>query len=91
MRTGSLSRAAEQLDCTPSALTQTANILEEKPDRCLPERNRSGTALTPAGHWKCRPDVSLEPQIGGYDLAEQLEEGRLDPAVPAEAVRGDCT
>lgn len=40
---------------------------------------------------QAHPEITIQLQVGGYDLASQLEEGALDLAFLAEAAHGGCT
>lgn len=72
VRTGSFSKAADELICTQSAVTQTMNSLESELGVKLVERSRSGIRLTEAGE-------ALLPYIVDAEsaLARLKEEAKL--------------
>ena len=49
IQTGSFSKAAAELNCTQSAVTQTMNNLEGELGIALLDRSHKGVVLTPAG------------------------------------------
>jgi DNA-binding transcriptional LysR family regulator len=65
-RTGGISRAAEALHVTQSALSQRIQNLEEELGVTLFLRNRAGTRLTPAGETllrHCRTQEAMETEL----------------------------
>lgn len=54
IRTGSFRKAALELNCTQSAVTQAMNSLENELGCKVLQRNHNGIRLTPAGRNFCR-------------------------------------
>lgn len=80
LRTGSFSKAAEELNCTQSAITQMMNSLENELGCKVLARNHNGVRLTPAGE-ELLPFI-VEAEAGLTRLknqARQVAEGRAIP------------
>jgi len=71
IQTGSFSKAADELNCTQSAVTQTMNSLENELGLVLLDRSHRGVHLTPAGE-KLMPFI-LEAREGLNKLANQAK------------------
>lgn len=80
IRAGSFSKAAAQLNCTQSAVTQTVNSLENELNCMLLTRNHNGVRLTEAGKellpFIIDADASLK-RLANY--AERLVDGKEIP------------
>lgn len=61
LRTGSFNKAAQELNCTQSAVTQMMNALENELGCKLLSRSHSGVRLTPAGGGRRLPDPADQP------------------------------
>ncbi|MBO4376317.1 MAG: LysR family transcriptional regulator [Lachnospiraceae bacterium] len=80
VQTGSFSKAAEELNCTQSAVTQTMNALEAELGVLLLDRSHKGVRLTPAGE-KLLPSI-IEAKDGIdrlFKLAGSVAMGRETP------------
>lgn len=80
IQTGSFSKAAEELNCTQSAVTQTMNNFEAELGVALLDRSHKGVHLTPAGE-KLLPNI-IEAREGIDKLLKQAKsvaEGKETP------------
>lgn len=80
LRTGSFSKAAQELNCTQSAVTQMMNAMENELHCKILERSRGGIRLTPAGEILYPLIVDAEASLRRLmEQATQIADGRALP------------
>ncbi|SDA62790.1 DNA-binding transcriptional regulator, LysR family [Lachnospiraceae bacterium G11] len=80
IQTGSFSKAAAELNCTQSAVTQTMNNLEGELGIALLDRSHKGVVLTPAGEKLLPLIIEAKDSIDRIvTLAGRLSEGKESP------------
>lgn len=80
LRTGSFSKAAQELNCTQSAVTQMMNAMENELGCKILERNHNGIKLTPAGKMLYPLIVEAEASLRRLmEQATQIADGRALP------------
>lgn len=80
LRTGSFSKAAQELNCTQSAVTQMMNGMENELCCKILERNHNGIKLTPAGEMLYPLIVEAEASLKRLmEQATQIADGRVLP------------
>ena len=80
VRTGSFSKAAEELICTQSAVTQTMNSLEDELGVRLVERSHSGVRLSEEGEALLPFIVEADAAMNKLEReAKAVSEGRAQP------------
>lgn len=78
LRTGSFSKAAQELNCTQSAVTQMMNSLENELNCKILERNHNGTKLTSVGEMLYPLIVEAEASLKRLvSYATQIAEGEV--------------
>ena len=85
VRTGSMTRAADVLNCVPSAVTQRLKSLETEVGRRLVARQRSGVVPTPAGR------VLLRYAEDAVRLFDEAARALQDDAQPAGTLKVGVT
>lgn len=80
VRTGSFSKASEELNCTQSAVTQTINSLENELNLKLLERNHRGIKLTESGEQLYPYIVDTERSLRQLkEQSERISSGKTIP------------
>lgn len=80
IRTGSLSKAAEQLNCTQSSVTQTVNTLENELGCKIFDRSYNGVKLTPSGEELLPFIIDAEASLTRLmECATKIAEGKELP------------
>lgn len=80
LRTGSFSKAAQELNCTQSSVTQMMNSLENELNCKILERNHNGIKLTPAG--EIMYPLIVEAEAGLRRIMEQAKQIADGHALP---------